>query len=171
MFLDEDPGGTCSCCDSESIFPFAKVARTELELFAWRGSFCLCICFLFVVSLGAEVARVKRAESSDAWKEMCLYCCLCMVISAWLIIVLGAWVWKPWRQEVISQGGGNPTSHKGRLLEYCSMLERTRKSDRTRSISNCGERGKLDSLKYVLCAVCLSNKLCAACVCEIVLVA
>ena len=45
------------------------------------------------------------------------------------------------------------------------------KSDRTRSISNCGERGKLDSLKYVLCAVCLSNKLCASYVCEIVLVA
>ena len=43
------PGGTAQLLWFGKFFLVAKVAHEELELLAWRGIFCLCLFYIFVL--------------------------------------------------------------------------------------------------------------------------
>ena len=73
------------------------------------GSFCLKIFIIEVLIFCRSWFGITW--SFDAWRIVCLLIFCCLNILLWLIVMLGAWIWKPWKLELAIQGGWEIDQH------------------------------------------------------------
>ena len=74
------------------------------------GSFCLKIFIIEVLIFCRSWFGITW--SFDAWKRIVLLLVfVAFNILLWLIVMLGAWIWKPWKLELAIQGGSEIDQH------------------------------------------------------------